>query len=153
MTDDESYVARNAAELERMRRLVGDLTDEQLAAPVNEHWTVAAALGHVAFWDARARYLADLLRTGRAFTADHHEPDDVDWINDSYRPLAHAIPPRAAAELALRIATDTDARMASLTDEEQAKAWPADEESPLNPLRAAHRAEHLDEIEAAVRAS
>jgi Mycothiol maleylpyruvate isomerase N-terminal domain len=153
MTDAESYVARNAAELARMRRLVGDLTDEQLASPVNEHWTVAAALAHVAFWDARALYLAERLQAGQPFTADHREPDDVDWINDSYRPLAHAVPPRAAAELALRIATDTDARMASLTDEERAKAWPADEDSPLNLLRAAHRAEHLDELEAAIRAS
>jgi hypothetical protein len=28
--------------------------------------------------------------------------------------------------------------------------WPDDATSPLNPLRAAHRGEHLDEIEAAL---
>ncbi len=150
MTDADDYVGRNAAELERMRRVVAQLSDEQLASAVNESWTVAAALAHVAFWDARALYLAGKLEAGRPFGADDREPEDVDWINESYRPLAHAIPPRAAAELAVQIAADTDARMALLTDEERAKAWPADEESPLNPIRAAHRAEHLDEIEAAV---
>jgi hypothetical protein len=119
---------------------------------VNESWTVAAVFAHMAFWDARALYLADRLVAGAPFGPDHDEPDDPDWINDSHRPLAHAIRPRDAAELALRVATDTDARIAALTPEQLAAAWPLDETSPLNPLRASHRSEHLDEIEAAVGA-
>lgn len=153
MSEDERYEERNAAELARMRRMVEALSDQELAVPVNESWTVAAVLAHVAFWDARALYLADRLRAGQPFGPDHREPDDVDWINDSYRSLVHAIPPRTAAALALQIAAETDARMAALTDGERASAWPADQESPLNPVRAAHRAEHLDEIEAALRRS
>jgi hypothetical protein len=68
-------------------------------------------------------------------------------INDSTRPLIHAIPPRQAAEVALRIAEETDELVASLSPELVAKI---DANSPLNPVRAHHRGEHLDEIEAAL---
>ena len=39
-------------------------------------------------------------------------------------------------------------RIASL---DPARHWPRDSTSPLNPLRACHRSEHLDEIETALR--
>ena len=115
---------------------------------VNEHWTVAGVLGHVAFWDGRALFLAGKLERAQPFTADG-EPGDVDWINDASRPLIHAIPPREAAELALRVADETDRAMASLAPELVATI---DDNTPLNPLRADHRGEHLDEIEAALSA-
>jgi hypothetical protein len=73
----------------------------------------------------------------------------VDWINDATRPLIHAIEPGEAARLAVRLAEETDRRVASLAPD---RMWPNDPDSPLNPLRATHRAEHLDEIEAALRA-
>src|SRR6266542_3597781 len=87
-------------------------------------------------------------RTRRALLASDDEPEDVAWINDGMRPLLHAIAPREAARLALRIAEETDRRVASISP---ARMWPEDPKSPLNPLRAAHRAEHLAEIEAALR--
>ena len=74
----------------------------------------------------------------------------IDWINDVMRPLLHAIPPRSSAEIALRTAEDTDARVASLGPDSWPKLWPADPSSPLNPSRADHRGEHLDEIERAL---
>jgi len=106
MSEDRSYIDQNTRERERLRGLVERLDEEALRAPVNEHWTVAAVLGHIAFWDARV--------------------------------------------LALRIAEETDARVANLPVE---RLWPRDPSSPLNPLRAAHRGEHLDEIEAVTRSS
>jgi hypothetical protein len=69
----------------------------------------------------------------------------VDWINDSSRPLIHAIVPRELAELAMNIAEETDQLVASLPDELLSDLCEA---SPLNPLRATHRGVHLDEIEA-----
>jgi hypothetical protein len=75
------------------------------------------------------------------------EPEDVDWINDSTRPLIHAIQPREAARLALRLAEEADRRVAPLDPE---KMWPNDPDSPLNPQRSGHRGEHLDQIEAAL---
>ena len=56
---DQPLLEDNARELQRLRDLVARLSDDELRTPVNEHWTVAGVLGHVAFWDARAQYLAD----------------------------------------------------------------------------------------------
>ena len=145
---DRSFVAANRRELERMRALVSRLNDRQLAAMVNEHWSVAGVLGHIAFWDGRALYFAGKLQRREPPTASENEPEDVDWINDSSRPLIHAVAPRALAELAVSIAEETDALVATLPDELLAAL---DETSPLNPVRAGHRGEHLDEIEAAIR--
>jgi len=149
MSLDRSYVEQNTRERERLRALVARLGDDELRSPVNEHWTVAGVLGHIAFWDARVLALADKLERGVPFSPSDAEPEDVDWINDATRPLIHAITPREAAQLALRLAGETDRRVASLAPE---RMFPNDPNSPLNPLRANHRAEHLDEIEAALEA-
>lgn len=141
-------MAANGRELARMRALVSRLNDRQLGAMVNEYWSVAGVLGHIAFWDGCALYLAGKLQRREPFTASDSQPEDVDWINDASRLLIHAIAPRAVAELAVRIAEETDALVASLPDELLAGL---DETSPLNPVRADHRGEHLDEIEAAIR--
>jgi hypothetical protein len=145
---DRSFEAANGRELARMRALVSRLSDRQLSAMVNEHWTVAGVLGHMAFWDGCALYFARKLQRREPFTPSDSEPQDVDWINDSSRPLIHAIAPRALAELAVRIAEEIDELVASLPDELLAGL---DETSPLNPVRADHRGEHLDEIAAAIR--
>jgi Mycothiol maleylpyruvate isomerase N-terminal domain len=144
-----SFVAQNARELERLRELLSRLSDEDLGAMVNEYWTVAGVLGHLTFWDGRALFFAGKLERGQPFTASDGEPGDVDWINDATRPLIHAIPPREAAELALRVAEETDRAVASLSPELVASI---NANTPLNPLRADHRGDHLDEIEAALSA-
>ncbi len=144
---ERSYTADNARELVRFRALVSRLNDRELGSMVNEYWTVAGVLGHMAFWDGRALFFARKLQRGEPFTPADSEPEDVDWINDSTRPLIHAITPRQAAKVALRIAEETDELIASLSPEIVAKL---DDNSPLNPVRAHHRGEHLDEIEAAL---
>jgi uncharacterized damage-inducible protein DinB len=148
MAEDRSFVDRNTRERERLRALVERLNEDELRAPVNEFWTVAAVFGHIAFWDARMLSLADKLERGVPFSPSDTEPEDVDWINDASRPLIHAIPPRETARLALRIAEETDARVASLPAD---RFWPRDPQSPLYPVRAAHRSEHLDDVEAALQ--
>jgi Mycothiol maleylpyruvate isomerase N-terminal domain len=133
-----------------MRRLVERLPDAQLLHPVNEHWTVAGVLGHIAFWDARAGWLAGKLEAGGSFSDADREPDDVDWINDSTRPLIHAIEPRKLAEIALSTADAVDRRVAVLDPQAM---YPGNPDSPLNAVRAGHRGEHLDEIEQALSRS
>jgi hypothetical protein len=142
---DPSYIEENAERLRRMRALVGRLDDDALRAPVNEHWSVAGILGHIAFWDARVIALADKLERGESFTPSDEEPEDPGWINDAARPLIHAVPPDELAALALQLAEETDRRVASIPLD---RMWPRDAGSPLNPWRAGHRGEHLDEIEA-----
>lgn len=150
MSDERSPAEENTRERERMRALVKRVMDDDLNAPVNESWTVAGVLGHLAWWDGRALFLAKKLVKGDPFTESDQEPDDVDWINDAGRPLIHAIPARQLAELALGIAEETDTRIASLPPELAAKTYPTDPTSPLNAVRADHRREHLDEIESAL---
>jgi hypothetical protein len=147
MSEDRSYVERNTVERERMRALVARLTDDELGRRVNDHWTVAGVLGHIAFWDARVLALAGKLEAGVRFAPSDAEPEDVDWINDASRPLIHAIAPRQVAELAVRLAEEADRRVASLPPD---RLWPVDPASPINRLRADHRGEHLDDIEAAL---
>jgi hypothetical protein len=149
MSEDRSYVDENTRERERLRSLVERLDEEELRLPVNEHWTVAAVFGHIAFWDARVLALSDKLERGVPFLPSDTEPEDVDWINDASRPLIHAIPPHEVAQLALRIAEETDARVATLPLD---RLHPRDPDSPLYAVRASHRGEHLDEVEAVLRA-
>jgi hypothetical protein len=148
MSDDRAYVEENTRERERLRGLVERLDEDELRAPVNEYWTVAGVLGHIAFWDARMLSLIDKFERGDPFLPSDTEPEDVDWINDASRVLIHAIAPLELARLALRIAEQTDARVATLPPD---RLWPRDPGSPLYALRALHRGEHLDDVEASLR--
>jgi len=148
MAEDRPYVAKNNRQRERLRALVAELDDAALRAPVNEYWTVAGVLGHIAYWDIRVLVLAEKVERGEPWAPGDAEPDG-DWLNDSTRPLIHAIAPGEAARLAVRIADETDALVARLPT---SRMWPDDPDSPINPARAEHRGEHLDEIEAALAA-
>ena len=66
---ERSYSADNARELERLRALVSKLSDQDLGSMVNEYWTVAGVLGHMAFWDGRALFLAGKLQRALAGVA------------------------------------------------------------------------------------
>src|ERR1700690_1871009 len=147
MAEDRSYVDANTHERERMRALVEGLNDDALMAPVNEYWTVAGVLGHIAYWDIRGLVLPEKIDRGEPWAPGESEPDG-DWLNDSTRPLIHAIRPRDAAKFALRIAEQTDARVAELPLD---RLYPHDPASPISADRGEHRGEHLDEIEAAMR--
>ena len=147
MPADDTYVERNTHERDRLRDLVGRLSDDDLSRPVTDSWTVADMLGHIAFWDAWALSLAEKLGAAVPFTPDDDGPEDVDPMNAAVRALIGALPPRQVAELAVRLAEETDRRVATLDPH---RLWPEDPASPLNPLRASHRAEHLDQIEAAL---
>ena len=150
MPVDRPYVAENDAERERLRTLVRRLSDEDLAHPMDAGWTVASVLAHVAFWDQRIVVLLDeWQRRGPSWAPPVELGADVDWINDSAKALCLALPPRAAADLALSVAEAVDRRVASVSDaiiEANAQAG-----GPLNWRRAEHRREHLDEIERALQ--
>src|SRR5262245_66552549 len=147
MAEDRSYVEVNTRERERLRAFIERVDDEALAAPANEYWTVAGVLGHLAYWDNRVLVLTEKIDRGEPWVPSDAEPEG-DWLTDSTRAMIHAIAPRAAAELALRIAEETDARVAELPLDRMA---PLDPESPIWPARGDHRGEHLDELERAVR--
>ena len=144
MTTDRSFVQLNRASTERIRRLVKGLTTEQLLQPVGEHWTVAICLAHLAFWDRRAMYVMDMTqKDGQLFI-----PEIDIFVNDLSLPLWAAIPPDAAARIAIETAEACD---------KQLEAYP----EPLVEVianynkrwvfRTLHRNEHLDEVDRALK--
>jgi hypothetical protein len=73
----------------------------------------------------------------------------VDVANDTILALARSIPPRAAAQLAIDAAETVDRRIEALPDRMIEAISAAG--NPFNLTRHAHRAEHLEEIEQALR--
>ena len=104
-------------------------------------------LGHLADGDTRGLVLADTIARGEPWVPSHAAPAG-EWRTDATRAIIHAIAPRAAAELALRIAEETDARVAALPLERMA---PRDPERPISPARGEHRGAHRDEVERTLR--
>jgi hypothetical protein len=144
MPVDPSFSAQNRAATNRIRALAARLTDEELRHPVGEHWTVAIALAHLAFWDRRV-----LSAVAQAETSGKLSIPEIDLVvNDLSLPLWAAIPPREAARLAIETAEALDHRFETLPPdvleavERHNKRWL---------VRALHRNEHLDEVEAALR--
>ena len=143
MVLDPSYIQLNRASTERIRRLVKRLSDAELQHPVGEHWTVALALAHLAFWDRRVLLVLDrTAKQGKLFTAE------IDLIvNDIALPLWAAIPSRKAAQLGIDTADALDKRLEALPEPlleqlfQYNRRWV---------IRALHRNEHLDDVDAAL---
>lgn len=143
MPRDPSFIERNCASTQRIRDLASRLSDAELQQRVGEHWTVAIALAHLAFWDRRVLYVLD--RTERDRTLFIPQIDI--FVNDLSLPLWAAIPPREAARIAIETAEELDARLErydpALLEEICAynRRWVE---------RALHRGEHLDEVDRAL---
>jgi hypothetical protein len=138
------YVALNNASREHLEALVARCRDADLERAMPAGWTVAATLAHIAFWDERVRILFERWQSAGVAPNDENE-SDVDWINDSAKPMFLALPPRRAAELAIEIARAVDRVVEALSDETLARNVAAG--MPLNVVRATHRRAHLDDIE------
>jgi hypothetical protein len=147
--EDRSYIETNRQARERLRDLVEGLDEDSLTTQVNDYWSVAGVLAHMAWWDARVVIFAEKIDRGEPWVPSDEEPEE-DWLNDTTRFVIEGLAPhapRAAADLALGMAERADARVAELPLDRMA---PRDPASPIHPVRAAHRNEHLDEIAAAL---
>ena len=143
MTLDRSFIELNHTSTNRIRDLAARLSDKEIQHPVGEHWTVAIALAHLAFWDRRVLYVLDMTeRDGALFV-----PAIDIFVNDLSLPLWAAIPPREAARIAIETSEALDKRLEdyppALLEEIYAynTRWV---------VRALHRGEHLDEVDAAL---
>ena len=138
---DRSFVEENARARERLRSLVDGLTDEELGLPLGDDWTIAVALAHLAFWDQRSLVLMQKWKQQGVGPS----PIDIDVTNDSLLPIWRAVPPRAAAELAVSCAEAIDREL------EEASLDLIDAIDSLGEkfrlYRSMHRKTHLDEIE------
>ena len=146
MALDPSFVQLNRAATERLRRLVNRLTDQQLQTRMGEHWTIAICLAHFAFWDRRVMYVLDLTRKQGKVVS----PEIDTFVNDLSLPLWAAIPPRETARIALEAADACDKQLEAYPPELLEQVF---EHRKRNVIRALHRNEHLDEIDAALAAA
>ncbi|HMU92823.1 MAG TPA: hypothetical protein PKE43_07440 [Anaerolineales bacterium] len=145
MSLDPNYTQLNRASTERIKQLAASLNDEEMQTRVGEHWTVAIALAHLAWWDRRVMYVLDMtVKNGKLFV-----PEIDIIVNDLSLPLWAAIPPREAARIAIESSADLDARLEAFPQDlleeiyNYNKRWV---------VRALHRNEHLNEVDAALKA-
>ena len=144
MSLDPNYAQLNRISTERIKQLAASLSDDEMQTRVGEHWTVAIALAHLAWWDRRVMYVLDMTaKNGKLFV-----PEIDIFVNDLSLPLWAAIPPREAARIAIETSADLDQRLEAypqhLLEEiyNYNKRWV---------VRALHRNEHLDEVDAALQ--
>jgi hypothetical protein len=138
------FVAENARELERLRSLVDRLSDDELRRPLGTDWTISVALAHLAFWDQRSLVLV------RAWKLNGIKPSpiDIDITNDALLPTWLALPPRAAANLAVSAAEAIDAELEGVSSDFIAEIEKLGDKFRL--FRSVHRKLHLDQIEASL---
>ena len=144
MTLDPSYIEQNRASTERIRALAGRLSDDEMQTKVGEHWTVAIALAHLAWWDRRVMYVLDMTERDRKLFV----PEIDIFVNDLSLPLGAVIPPRDAARICIETSEMLDKQLEEYSPElleeiyNHNKRWV---------VRALHRNEHLDEVDAALK--
>ena len=139
---DRSLVEENARERERLRTLVGRLTDEELDLPIGRDWTIAVALAHLAFWDQRSLVL---MRKWKDSGVVEPSPIDIDVTNDSLLSLWISLEPRKAANLAVSSAELIDRELEEASSERIAQIEGLGDKFRL--YRSIHRKLHLDRIE------
>ena len=144
MTSDVN--ARNRTSRERLVAVVARLGDRDV--PIEGGWTAAGLLGHLAFWDGFALARLDKhLRDGAPL--DLGIEKIADHINAAAMPQWLDAPTAVAGRRAIAAATAIEGSVAGLPDEvlnevkALGKAFIVD--------RSAHRKEHLDQIERALR--
>ncbi len=117
---DRSYQQRNARDRDRLRHVAVTADEAMLLRRIGVHWTVAAALAHLAFWD---RWVVARWDQYDREGAIQDLPDCIlNLANAAGLPEWLALPPRTAATLALEAADVVDRRIAALTTEAVAHA-------------------------------
>jgi hypothetical protein len=134
----------NRSQRERLTELVRRIDDAGLRTRLPNGWTVAGALGHLAFWD---RQRLCLLRSWAAGDLRSGAYDST-IFNDAVAPLLEMIAPERLAAFAVEAAEEIDELLLELPDEtiEAALARP---DAP-HVDRGEHRRHHLDRIEGAL---
>src|SRR5262249_44322093 len=144
MPVSDAFAESNRSQTERLRRLVLRLTPEMLAVRLPNGWSVAGALGHIAFWDRQRLCLMRQWAAGKEATGAY----DGDVFNAASQPMLEIIPRERLADFALKTAEEIDRFLLEVPTPvvEAALARP---DAP-NLDRGSHRAHHLDAVEKAL---
>ncbi len=139
------YAANNTAERQHLEKVIARLSKKDYAKPVGDKgWTVASALGHLAFWDKRASVLT--ARYAREGVKPSEMDEDV--LNDSLAWLCATIPGDTIARIARESAEAIDREIDGLAADLLARMETKDSSVQLD--RGLHRAHHLAQIEKAL---
>ena len=145
--DLTTIIKGNNLTRDRLRELVGRMSDIDLTRDLGEGWTIAAGLAHLAFFDLRVVALFDRWqKTGEIAAL----PMEADIINAALLPLALAVPPRAAADMAIEAAEAADSKVAELELDMDLQDKIEAAGTPVKLNRAEHRKEHIRQIEGAL---
>jgi uncharacterized damage-inducible protein DinB len=139
---ERQYVIENNKARQRLRALVNTISDEELTLQLyKEGWTVAAALGHIAFWDQRRVLLIERWKK----TGVSPSPIDEEIINNALVPFLLEIPPRKVAEMTISIADKLDKELEKLPPDLISETEKSGDRHALD--RGIHRNMHLADIE------
>jgi uncharacterized protein (TIGR03083 family) len=103
----------NRASSVELEQYVRSLSDTDLARTTHDGWTIAALIGHLAFWDQR---MVTLLRRWTA-NGVGEAPVDADMINDAMQAVFRALDPRAVVEICVSSAAEIDAALEGMSPE------------------------------------
>lgn len=141
---DPNYTQLNRESTERIKKIASNLTDEQFQTRVGEHWTVAIAFVHLAFWDRRV--LATLEQTAKNGKLSVVEVETI--VNDLSLPIWETVPAKEAVKLAIETAKELDNQLETFPKDLLEEMY---NHNKRLVVRALHRNEHLDEVEEALR--
>ncbi|MDE2892311.1 MAG: DinB family protein [Chloroflexota bacterium] len=130
---------RNAESTQRLRSLVARLGDADLERSLGGGWTVAFALAHLAFWDARQVAALQRFGRGEAFPAEDLA------TNAALEAIADAFDPDTIGQAAVSAAQQLDAVFETLTAEQVDALTGSGKTYAIE--RAPHRNEHMRQIE------
>ncbi len=139
---------RNRLSRERLASLTARMDADALRRPLGEHWTIAAGLLHLSFWD---RFVLERWKHAEAHGLDTPAAFDAlaeDRVNDTLTRLLILVPPEESIGQALEAALAVEQLIAGLSTDQVTAV-----ESSVRPRlvdRSIHRSEHLDEIDAAL---
>jgi hypothetical protein len=145
MSFNTNYKDLNRTSTERIKKYA-NLTDAEMQTRVGEHWTVAMAFVHLGFWDRRVLYALDRTeQEGRLYI-----PEIEIAVNDLSLAFWAAIPAKDALRLAIENSEAVDKRLENYPQNLLEEVHNHNERWVV---RALHRNEHLDEVDAALKAA
>ena len=141
---DQNFVQNNKRSRDRLVANIKNLDEASLQRRVNDEWTIAATLAHVAFWDEICIARWDAYASGGSL---EDIPDKIiELVNAGNLPTWLALPAKTTVNLVTRSMDDLDARIARLSEDARRTATAGGFTYMLDRTR--HRDEHSTEIEA-----
>ena len=139
MAATDNILKSNKTSTDRLSAVVARLSDEDLNRSLGGNWTVGFALAHLAFWDARQVAALQRFASGEPF------PSEDMATNATLEAIAAAFNPKTIGQAAVDAAQQLDQLVVSLTTEQVDALQNANLTYAID--RAAHRDEHLQQIE------